>query len=153
MSVTTPFERVEWSERMATGIAAIDNQHRYLFDTLSQANEHLLTSNDANLLASITSDLLSYAIMHFETEEQLMQRYDYAATYPEAARHHISQHREFSRQVVAVRDCLHEGRPVSRIDVLTYLNGWLRDHVLGIDQQFGTFVRAAQAQEGADQAG
>lgn len=153
MPMTTPFEPVEWSEQMATGIAAIDNQHRYLFDTLSQANEQLLSSSDAALLATITSDLLSYALMHFETEEQLMQRYDYATTCPEAARHHISQHREFSRQVVAVRDCLHEGRQVSRIDVLTYLNDWLRNHVLGIDQQFGTFVRAAQAKEGTDQAG
>jgi len=147
-----PFEQIEWLDGMATGVAAIDNQHRYLVDTLREANERLLDSSDAALLAEIARDLLSYAIMHFETEEELMQRYGYHDACPEVARLHVAQHREFSRQVVAVRDSLHEGRQVSRIDVLRYLNEWLRNHVLGIDQQLGDFVRQAQAREAASQA-
>ena len=148
MPVTMPFQQIEWSEQMATGIAAIDNQHRYLVDTLREANERLLNSGDTALLAEIAKDLLSYAIMHFETEEELMQRHGYQNACPDAARLHIGQHREFSRQVVAVRDSLHEGRQVSRIDVLKYLNEWLRNHVLGIDQQFGAYLRQVQAAEG-----
>jgi hemerythrin-like metal-binding protein len=152
MSMKIPFEQIEWLDGMATGVAAIDNQHRYLVDTLREANERLLDSSDAALLAEIARDLLSYAIMHFETEEELMQRYGYHDACPEVARLHVAQHREFSRQVVAVRDSLHEGRQVSRIDVLRYLNEWLRNHVLGIDQQLGDFVRQAQAREAASQA-
>ena len=143
--MTAPFQQIEWSERMATGVAAIDDQHRYLVDTLRRANERLLEDGSTALLAEIAHDLLSYAIMHFETEEELMRRHGYHEACPEAARLHISQHREFSRQVVAVCDRLHEGRQVSRIDVLKYLNDWLRGHVLGTDQQLGTFLRLAQA--------
>lgn len=148
MPVNAPFEQIEWSDRMATGVVAIDNQHRYLVDTLRQANEKLLGSNDTPLLAEIARDLLNYAIMHFETEEELMQRYGYEETFPEIARLHVAQHREFSHQVVAVCDNLREGRQVSRIDVLKYLNVWLRNHVLGIDQKLGAFVREAQAKTG-----
>lgn len=148
MSVKAPFEQIEWLDRMVTGVAAIDSQHRYLVDTLRQANEKLLGSNDTALLAEVARDLLNYAIMHFETEEELMQRYGYHEACPEIARLHVAQHREFSRQVVAVRDRLHENRQVSRIDVLKYLNEWLRGHVLGIDQKLGAFVREAQAKAG-----
>jgi hemerythrin len=153
MNVTLDFEPIEWSDKMTTGVAQIDNQHRYLVDTLRQANRRLLDENEGPLLGEIAKDLLTYAIMHFETEEDLMKRYGYAEAFPELAKVHIAQHRDFSHQVVAVCDNLREGRQVSRVDVLKYLNEWLRHHVLGIDQKLGTFVREAAAQEKADQAG
>jgi hemerythrin-like metal-binding protein len=138
---------------MATGIAPIDAQHRYLVDTLGEANEKLLGDHDSAMLNQIAHDLLNYAIMHFETEEELMQRYGYDQASPEVARAHIAEHREFSRQVVAVCDRLRERRTVSIIEVLKYLNDWLRNHVLGIDQHLAAFVRDAQAKEQAGQAG
>jgi hemerythrin-like metal-binding protein len=135
------FQPIEWSESMATGIAAIDKQHHYLVDTLQVANEKLLADDSDMLLSQVVKDLLGYAIMHFETEESLMQRYGYAEACPDEARVHIAQHREFSRQVVAVSDQLREGQSVSRIEVLRFLNHWLRDHVLGIDQLLGAFLQ------------
>lgn len=140
MPLDLPFAPIEWSDRMASGVAKIDQQHRYLVDTLRQANTKLLDDHDNALLAEIAKDLLRYAIMHFETEEDLMQRYGYEAAYPELARAHIAQHRDFSRRVVAVCDRLRENQSVSRLEVLKFLNEWLRDHVLGVDQLLGKFV-------------
>jgi hemerythrin len=140
MPVDLPFQPIEWSERMATGVARIDGQHRFLVDTLRQANKRLLVEQDSALLGDIAKDLLGYAIMHFETEESLMQRHSYAIAYPEVAQAHIAQHRDFSRRVVRLCDRLREGREVSRLEVLKFLNEWLRDHVLGIDQHLGAFL-------------
>lgn len=140
MPLTMPFQPIEWEESMATGIKAIDNQHHFLVDTLQQANANLLDDKDGVLLGQITKDLLSYAIMHFETEEALMQRYGYKDACPEEASNHISQHREFSRKMVTIFDQLREGMEVSRIGLLTFLNNWLRDHVLGIDQLLGKYL-------------
>ncbi len=128
---------------MATGVAVIDNQHQYLIDTLQKANRQLLDDHDDILLSQIARDLLGYAIMHFETEEKLMQRYGYEAADPETAQRHITQHRDFSKQVVAIREQLREGQKVSHPDVLKFLNHWLRDHVLGIDQRLGQFLAEA----------
>lgn len=153
MALDIPFVPIEWSERMVTGMTQVDVQHRYLLDTLCVANTRLLDDRDDALLAETAKRLLNYAIMHFETEEKLMQRYGYAAAHPDVARAHIAQHREFSRQVVAVCDQLREKRHVSSIEVLKYLNAWLRQHVLGIDQLLGAFVRNAQAQESDAQVG
>jgi hemerythrin-like metal-binding protein len=153
MTATIGFEPIEWSEKMATGINQIDIQHRFLVDTLRTANNRLLNEHDGPLLGEIAKDLLTYAIMHFETEEELMKRYGYAEAFPEIASIHVAQHRDFSRRVVAVCDSLREGRQISRMDMLKYLNEWLRHHVLGIDQKLGAFVREASARQNADQAG
>lgn len=148
MPLKIPFQPIEWTDTMATGIGPIDKQHRYLVDTLMLANEKLLGDHDDYLLEIIIKDLLGYAITHFETEEGLMQRYGYAEAYPDEARSHIAQHRDFSRQVVAISDQLHEGRQVSDIEVLTFLNEWLRDHVLGIDRLFSAFLVQAMSASG-----
>ncbi len=143
-----PFEQVEWSESMATGIEAIDKQHRFLIDTLQEANEKLLDDQSGTMLSEIAMNLLRYALMHFEAEEKLMQRYGYQDAFPEAAREHIAQHRDFSRKVVAIRDQLRVGQEVSRMDVLRFLNGWLHNHLLGIDQKYGDFLRKARGDQG-----
>ena len=140
MSQLERFQPVKWDESMATGIAAIDKQHRYLVDTLHEANTKLLDENNSVLLKQIAKDLLGYAIMHFETEEALMQQYGYAAADPQQARDHITQHRDFSNRVVAVRDQLREGQQASRIEVLRFLNHWLRNHVLGTDQKLTKYL-------------
>jgi hemerythrin-like metal-binding protein len=139
------FQQIEWQESMATGIPAIDKQHRYLVDTLAAANKTLFANNDDTLLNQVVNDLLGYAITHFETEEALMQRYSYATTCPEEAATHIAQHRYFSRQVVAILDQLREGQKVSRTEVLSFVNHWLRDHVLGTDQKLGRYLRKKMA--------
>ena len=148
MSLKTSFQPIEWVDAMATGIATIDRQHRFLIDTLQQANEKLLQDENDALLGEIAKVLLSYALTHFETEEELMQRYGYEAACPEDAHAHVAQHRDFSRRVVALRDQLREGREVSRIEVLRFLNHWLRDHVLGIDRRLGEFLRQVMTEAG-----
>ncbi|HTY03212.1 MAG TPA: bacteriohemerythrin [Rhodocyclaceae bacterium] len=148
MQVNLPFNQIEWSEMMATGIAQIDTQHRYLIDTLRDANANLPGDRRGTLLPEVTRMLLNYAIMHFDTEEGLMQRYGYEAAFPDVARQHIAQHRAFSRHVVIVCDSLREGRPVAKLDLLQYLNNWLRDHIMGIDQLLGAFLRDAQERTG-----
>jgi hemerythrin-like metal-binding protein len=137
------FQSIEWTDEMATGIPAIDKQHRYLVEMLHNANEKLLNDRDGYLLDKIAKDLLGYAIIHFETEEKLMQRYGYDKSFPEEAKSHIHEHREFSRKVVAICEQLREGNRVSRIDVLTFLNDWLYNHLLDVDQHYGEFLRKA----------
>jgi hemerythrin-like metal-binding protein len=141
MSEIDTFPAIQFEPSMSTGIEAIDKQHQYLFETLSDANKYLLNSSNEYLLSQIAKDLLGYAITHFETEEGLMQRYGYDEAHPSDAKAHIAQHRFFSSQVVAVRDQLREGRGASLTEMLRFLNHWLQDHVLGIDQKLGKFLR------------
>lgn len=129
-----------WDESYETGVAEIDDQHRILVNTLNEANTRLESEANIELLTQITKDLLSYALYHFETEEELMQDYGYRENATEDADTHRRQHREFSSKVVAVRDGLKAGIPISREELLSFLNGWLLNHIQNTDRKLGDYI-------------
>jgi hemerythrin-like metal-binding protein len=89
-----------------------------------------------------SSDLLSYALYHFETEEDLMIQYGYNETSAEDAERHQNEHRAFSSRVVAVREGLKGGIMISREDLLSFLNNWLVNHILNTDKKLANFIIA-----------
>jgi hemerythrin len=133
-------EPIIWNDSYLTGIDRIDEQHKVLVNTLNEANARLALSVTRDLLEQITRDLLSYAIYHFETEETLMQEYDYLGLSAADEEKHRSEHRSFSQQVVALRAGLRDGRLVTREELLSFLNNWLVNHILFTDKRFGEFL-------------
>ncbi|MDD4880763.1 MAG: bacteriohemerythrin [Gallionellaceae bacterium] len=141
----TGYEPIEWNDSFNTGVAEIDEQHHILVNTLNEANAKLADDVGIDFVEEITQDLLSYALYHFETEEELMQEYGYADGNAADAELHLQQHRSFSSRVVAVRDNLRAGIPITREDLITFLNNWLVNHILHTDRKFGAFVVAKRA--------
>ncbi len=134
-------ELLVWNEELVTGVAEIDEQHRILVNSINEVNTRLsnLPAN-AEILEKITQDLLSYALYHFETEEELMQEFDYARSHGEDFTTHQHQHRHFSATVVSAREDIKTGRLISREDLLTFLNNWLINHILNTDKKLGAFI-------------
>ncbi len=139
-------ELIVWNDELVTGISEIDEQHRILVNSINEANTRLSnTQVNAEILEKITQDLLSYALYHFETEEELMQKYNYAESQGDDSELHQRQHREFSATVVSVRDGIKMGKLISREDLLTFLNGWLINHILNTDKKLGEFIKMKRA--------
>ena len=138
----TAQQALAWNDSFATGVPEIDEQHMILVHTLNEASVRL--ANDASLesLERITQDLLSYALYHFETEEQLMQTYGYPEGSGADVAQHLEQHRAFSAKVVQVREGIKQGTPVAPEDLLGFLNGWLVNHILNTDKKLGAFIAA-----------
>lgn len=134
--------KLEWNERFVTGVTEIDEQHMILVHTLNEAAEKLSHDSSLELLEHITQDLLSYALYHFETEEELMQQYGYVDEDGENANLHFAQHRGFSSKVVAVREDLKAGILIPAGDLIEFLNGWLVNHILNTDKKLGAFIAA-----------
>jgi hemerythrin-like metal-binding protein len=139
--MSADFDPIEWTDKLATGVAEIDRQHRYLVDAINDANYKLTNFPDPKLIEQITKDLLGYAIYHFETEEDLMRQHGYADEQTVDAAVHQKQHRDFSAQVIAVRDTLRSGNQVSIQDLLGFLNSWLVNHIMNTDQLLAAFIR------------
>lgn len=131
-----------WNDSFLTGVEEIDEQHQILVNTLNEANARLVEDASLEFLEQITRDLLSYALYHFETEEGLMKEYGYTEDSAADADTHLQQHRSFSSKVVAVRDGLKAGTLISREDLLSFLNGWLVNHILSTDKKLGAFIAA-----------
>ncbi len=134
------YDLIVWHDKLVTGIGKIDEQHQILVNLLNEANIKLTPNNNAKFLEEITRNLLSYALYHFETEEGLMQKYGYI----EDSDAHIRQHRSFSAKVVAVRNEIKTGIPISREDLLSFLNSCLINHILNTDKQFAAFLLASE---------
>lgn len=125
-----------WSDALAIGVPEIDRQHRYLVDSIDEARRTLPEQPSSEQVEQLTRELLAYAIYHFETEEILMQDHGYGD-----ADRHRQQHRDFSARVIALRDELRAGRPVSRAELLDFLGEWLRHHIMHTDRGLGEFLR------------
>ena len=137
------YKSIVWSDEFLTGVSEIDEQHRILFTLFNVANAKLETNVSAEFLEKITCDLLSYALYHFETEEELMQEYAYPDDSDDKISH-IQQHRFFSNKVVEVRNGIKAGQLISREDLLNFLYGWLVNHILNTDKKLGAFILAAR---------
>lgn len=131
---------IVWNDDLVTGVAKIDEQHRILVNSINDANTRLATNASAEMLDQISRDLLSYALYHFETEEELMLQFKYAEAQTGDSDIHLRQHREFSAKVVEVREGIKAGNLISREDLLTFLNGWLINHILKMDKHLAAFI-------------
>ncbi|HEX6735371.1 MAG TPA: bacteriohemerythrin [Azonexus sp.] len=138
-------QTLTWNDSFATGVAEIDEQHMILVHTLNEAAIKLAADPSLSNLDQITRDLLSYALYHFETEEELMHQYSYEAASDDAAAQHLEQHRSFSARIVAVRDAIKAGNLMPPGELLAFLNDWLTNHILNTDKQFGAFILARQS--------
>jgi len=134
------YDLIVWNDKLVIGIDKIDEQHQILVNLFNEANIKLTTNNNAKFLEEITRNLLSYALYHFETEEVLMQQYDYIEESVEEADAHIREHRSFSAKVVAVRNEIKTGVLISREDLLSFLNSWLINHILNTDKVLAAFL-------------
>ncbi len=130
-----------WKSDYDTGVDEIDEQHRILVNTINEANKRLSKESSLEMLEDITRDLLSYAIYHFETEEEMMQDYDYKAFSQEEYETHMKQHRDFSAQVVAVRESIKVRDPISKEALIDFLTDWLINHINNTDKRLAAFLK------------
>ncbi len=133
--------KIVWEERFNTGVDEIDDQHRILVNTLNEAQEKLTDDTSIEMLESLTKDLLSYALYHFETEEEMMQRYDYKSHHQNDFESHMKQHRDFSSKVVAIRNEIKMGNPIDKNELIDFLSGWLINHINKTDKKLGVFLQ------------
>lgn len=133
-------DSIVWDSSYDTGIEEIDEQHRILVSTLNEAQDKLTEDSSQEMLESITKDLLSYALYHFETEEEQMLEYDYEGTHPKDYESHMKQHRDFSKKVVDIRDEIKLGHPIDKDELIAFLKNWLINHINKTDKKLGAFL-------------
>jgi hemerythrin len=66
--------KVEWSDAIATGHLATDNQHKLLIDIINDLAEAIETGQTQAKMNQILNLLHHYTEWHFEREERCMER-------------------------------------------------------------------------------
>ncbi|MCF6251308.1 MAG: bacteriohemerythrin [Methylococcaceae bacterium] len=139
------YPEISWNDDFVTGVKEIDEQHMILVNTLNEASSKLTSDNSQSVLLNFTQELLAYALYHFETEEALMQQYDYQIADQMSIQQHLKEHRSFSQQVIAVREQIHAGKNIEIPKLLDFLYQWLVNHILKTDKALAKQILAKRA--------
>lgn len=128
---------VAWSDDHALGLDELDAQHRLLFDLTNDLWHHLVRRSARNdVLATLTA-LERYALSHFSTEETFMR----VTCYPHLEAH-MAEHAAFVERVTREKTAVMRGEALS-LDLLTFLKGWLSEHILRADKDFARMAQAS----------
>lgn len=127
-----------WSDALATGIASIDEQHRWLVDATNRLHAEITKPTpDRAVLGEILEGLVDYTMNHFVLEEELFQRFGYQENDA-----HKAEHDAFTAQAMQLLMKFEAGESVG-VPVLDFLKEWLLHHILKVDRAYVPFLKAA----------
>jgi len=127
-----------WSdEEFGVNVAEIDEQHKQLIAIINELHDSMLEKKSGDIMEGLFERLLRYVAVHFETEERLMETYDY----PGFEAHKV-QHDELAARVRSMREDQRQGRIVVSLDVMNFLKDWLVRHIKGTDRLYSDFLNS-----------
>jgi hemerythrin-like metal-binding protein len=133
-----------WNGKFLTEIAEVDDQHRHLVSLINRFGNSLASGQDGDAAAvdGIFKELAAYAMEHFHLEERLMLKTGCDRRHCEA---HVRAHREFVKQVVAMREVAGGRLADSNTTLLQFLTGWLTFHILRVDQSMARQIHLIES--------
>lgn len=126
-----------WDASLATGVQEIDNQHQALLQAYRDLDALVSSGRAREDRGQTLLYLTQYTVHHFRAEEALMEK----AAYPDLARHRKLHHDMVVSLSELMKDYM-KGSQALTHSTLSFLGGWLVEHILGEDQRFAEFLRA-----------
>ena len=131
---------IEWSESFSTGVGWQDRQHKELFRRMNTLLDAMDLGHGKGEVAKTFAFLDDYVVVHFEAEEQAMNRYHYPGVIE-----HLSEHMGFIERVSALKkECEAAPKTAMVIKVKSIVVDWLINHIGDDDQRLGRFIREAE---------
>ncbi|MGE5504860.1 MAG: bacteriohemerythrin [Actinomycetota bacterium] len=124
-----------WRPEYSVNIERIDNHHRRLFAMANRVLAALQAGSPQGEVSEGLGFLIDYSRYHFAEEEKLLFTYGY----PEAA-HHAAHHHRLMQEVAAMADRLAKGEEIDRGELLSFLDGWIVNHVIVDDRRYSQFL-------------
>ena len=129
---------ITWSNMLATGVKEIDDQHKKLIDLINQLNDAMHAGKGHEVLAKVLTDLVSYTLYHFGTEERLMGQHHY-----EDSPAHKNEHHKFVATVSDFKKKFDSGSAMISVEIMNFLRDWLANHIMKTDKKFGQALNKA----------
>ena len=128
---------LRWTEALATGIGAIDSQHREIFDAVNALIDAVDEGRGEEAVEGLLDFLEGYVSRHFALEELHMRRHSYPGY--EA---HRKAHLEFAEDFLLLREMAKEGEagPLFVRDVRLHVCDWLVHHIGRVDRALAAFL-------------
>ncbi len=125
-----------WGPKLALGIDEIDNQHKKLVFLINRLHKAMKLKKGNQKSEEILNELTEYTKFHFQYEEGLFEESDY----PEIDEH-LTIHNSLVEQVVEFKTQFEEGKASLTMDLMNFLNDWLKHHILENDKGYVPFLK------------
>lgn len=127
---------MEWSAEMETGIAVLDEQHRWLVNAVNTLHEEISQPEpDREIIDGILLGLVDYTYNHFIMEESLFQLHGY----PGGAAHQ-AEHKRFTVTAAALLEA-HDRGEYPGEEAMAFLRDWLTHHIMKADMAYVPFLK------------
>ena len=128
---------IAWSEKLVTGNAIIDAQHKTIFNTTSDLIEAHINGESKEMIGRMLDFLANYTVDHFGYEEKLMREYSYPKY-----RYHKKFHDDFK---LTVEELINNYQINGASDELSKtLSGvvirWLINHISREDSKIAKYI-------------
>lgn len=130
---------VTWDPSLETGNAAVDKQHRSLFDLLNELHDAIVNARGVDVQGEVLARMTDYAAVHFASEEALMRSINYPGLHEQQ-----QMHEEFVAEVNRMSSDWRSGGTLLPITVAMFLREWLTKHIRNEDGKIGEFIRAGR---------
>ncbi len=130
----------EMKDEYLTGINLIDTEHRRLFEIAEetyQLSRQDFIPDKYDQINNLLGELKDYTIMHFEHEEEYMEKIGYKRIFTQKI-----QHEEFRNKLIELMDSeklegSQEEQNKMVDEMLGFLTDWLINHILNNDKLIG----------------
>lgn len=124
---------IQWESQYELGIKSIDDQHKKLIEITSHLSELLTNATNGediyDEMVTIIDSLTQYTISHFQFEEALFHKYNYASK--EA---HIAEHNKLIQEISNLDlRAIDEDQVTYGKKILKFLISWVFKHISGSD--------------------
>jgi hemerythrin len=122
---------VPWESKYVLGVKIIDEQHKHLFDLTNELYEkcHLGESAVQDQFIKTLHMLVEYVIVHFSTEEKIMEQIQY----PKIAEQK-EQHGAFTMKVIEESKKYGSGTFGVPQELVHFLRDWIISHIAVFDK-------------------
>ena len=122
-----------WDDSCSVNIPEIDRQHQYLFALVNHLHETMLCGQGRIIVSEILDELTGYAKAHFASEGSYMRAVAFSGL-----ERHEGEHVAFIHKLEAFRLRYTEGAADLTLEIMTFLEQWLKYHVQSADREFAS---------------
>jgi hemerythrin len=131
-------KKIEWDNKLSTGIKSIDSEHKMLIERLNSVVEAIEKNQGEGTIAKTLDFLLDYTNYHFSNEEKFISGHGYPGLELQQ-----KQHKEFKDSLnQIILDFQQDGadKEIS-MQIHDLLFVWLKKHITEIDHQLMQYVK------------
>jgi hemerythrin len=127
----------QWNDSYSVKVGAMDAQHKQLFAIIQELYTAMRSGHGKAVAGDVLRRLIDYTVKHFTEEEKLMEKNGY----PQLSQHRV-EHKALVDKVVAFKKEFEAGTANITLELMTFLQKWLVDHIQTVDRRYGEFLNA-----------